>query len=305
MIILGVVASQQAEITGIPEPDSVAWRILITGNQVLAPETNISIGRVRWLDENGDVISLTGATHTANSYIGGHLPNHAFDTNEETYWTGMRDTGVIYGVNAWLQTTWGTSKEVRGIIIEAAADDAGIDDAPREFAIQYRTPGGSWITLFSVIGQITWDPNESRIYRLGGRVWKVVVNTTTEGTTTTVSEIEFRESVDVSEPAEGGFIIASSEVLPDRHNYAADGSAGTVWSTDSLPASVEYWFPTTKIVNQIAIFGSTGREDEAPLTVQVYYSDDFGVTFTEVGDMNVVIDTGGYGFDYGNNYGGE
>ncbi|QIV65775.1 putative tail fiber protein [Mesorhizobium phage Cp1R7A-A1] len=306
MIILGIVANQQNGGTyGTPPPISADWRVLVSETASGAPGTTVFVNKLEWLDAAGSVISVATADHSANASDGSHVPQACFDEDDTSYWAGLRDTGTLYGVNAWIQTTWEDAVEVRGVKLQASWDN--MDGCPGEFSIQYKTPGGAWLTLFKVISQVGWDAQELRSFHLGGRVWRLVVNSTEEGTKVAIGEIEFRSVANVSERHndDGGQPLASDQVLPESRFNAFDNDPSTVWSADALPASIEYWFQTTKPVEQVALFAVADRLDQQALTTQLFYSDDYSATWIEAGSVPVLSVSGGYGYGYGYFYGGS
>ncbi|RUW57175.1 discoidin domain-containing protein [Mesorhizobium sp. M8A.F.Ca.ET.021.01.1.1] len=306
MIILGIVANQQNGGTyGTPPPVSAKWRVLVNETGSYAPNTTVFINKLEWLDAAGAVISVASADHSANASEGSHLPQACFDDIDGTYWAGPRDSGTLYGVNAWIQTAWAAEVEVRGVRLQAGWDNT--IGSPAEFSVQYLTPGGAWLTLFKVVSQVDWDIQELRNFHLGGRVWRLWVNSTLEGTKVAIGEIEFRSVANVSERHndDGGQPLVNYQALPESRFNAFDNDPATVWSANTLPARIEYWFQTTKPVEQVAVFAVADRLDQQPLTTQLFYSDDYGFSWTEAGDVPVLSVSGGYGLGYGYFYGGS
>lgn len=305
MIIFGIVASQQAGAFGFPPAIGDVWRLVVSDVQSGVESDPVQIAGITWLDAAGDPIDMTDAFHQASNSDGGNGPDEAFDGAGDTYWGALRDSGTTFGPQPWLQTTFNTDVEVRGIRIQSA--EAPMDYAPQVFEVQFQTPGGSWLGVFKVYAQDQWDGNEERTYQMGGRIWRLVVNSTDEGTLAALGEVEFRSVADTPENHydDGGFPRVSSFIPPDGRFNAFDNDNEDPWRTDTLPAWIEYWFPTTKLVEQIAVFTIVGEENQAPATTQLFYSDDFGLTYTEVMGVDVINVSGGYGYGYGYFYGGS
>jgi hypothetical protein len=304
LLILGIIASSMADIGSLPPPISTRWRVLISETAEVSTFENVRIAEIEWLDAAGDVIPATGMYHTASSIVESNSPNNAFDGNPTTYWNGYRDDGTLYGQTAWISTEFDDPEEVRGVRLTGGPDE--LTQNPREFSIQYLSPAGSWITLFKVYSQVMWVAGEERTFRQGMRVWRFVINTTTDGSVTTLAEVEFRttEGIGESNAGAGGFPLVSSFVTGSDRFGAFDEDNNEAWSADVLPAYIEYWFPETKDVAEVAVFASTGFEDQLPATAQLFYSDDYGLNYTEVDPFSMVEVEGGYGYLYGYFYGG-
>lgn len=119
--------------------------------------------------------------------------------------------------------------------------------------------------------------------------WRVYVNeTVTTDAPWAISEIEFRESVGVSQQATGGSYISSSIDQADL-NLVFDGSVGDdVFYTDySLPQDrvpqwIEYQFATAKTIVEVMLGASNfGDEDYMPSDFVIQYYN--GVSWVDAG----------------------
>lgn len=303
MIIPGIVASQQAGAFTTPPATSADWRLIIRDVQSGVITDKVQIAGVVWLDAAGDPISTTGATFFASNWEGSDGPDKAFDGDPDTYWSAFRDAGILYGPSPFVQTTFTGSVEVRGV--KVTTNNLNLNLSPKVFEVQFKTPHGAWLSIFKVYEQDQWVENEERLFQLNGRVWRLVINTTDEGSIVTIGELEFRSVANVAENHfdDLGFPLVSSYVPPNTRFNAFDNDNVNFWSTNVLPAYIEYWFPTAKAVEQVALFTIPGREDEAPATTQLFYSDNFGLTYTEVVGVDIINISGGYGYGYGYFYG--
>lgn len=138
--------------TGSPYGTHDYWRIYTRWTEE-ASSAWVHIAEAEFLDGPGGTDQATGGTATPDNY-GGREAYKAFDDDPSTQWTYASQWG-------WLQYAFAVPVSVGAVSI-TGRPDAGADNAPRDFLIQFSDDGTTWATAWGVIGQTGWSLGERR-----------------------------------------------------------------------------------------------------------------------------------------------
>ena len=281
-------AAITAHLSTTPEPEVPTepvfaryWRLYMNDAVSSSTGNTLSLSEITLYDGSDVAIDKAGATVTASStWGGGEVASAAYDGNNGTWWAGPRGSA---SEDAWLQIDAGEGITVAGFGVVFRNQNA---TKPTRMWLMYSENGADW---FPFSGEVLFKspiPAAGVTFRLSQlrRMYRVLVEDSHNGLYAGFQDIQFRQEAGVSQSPSGGHPWASGQWgTAESADKAFDGSTSTNWGQGSLPAEIGYVFPNTFGAVEIMLQARSGAgSDNSPVSFQIAYSDNIGLTWNTV-----------------------
>lgn len=152
-------------LTAAVTASSTRWRISVTspGN----PSSGLYVARLEMATSIGGTDECTGGTPTASSVYSTHVAEHAFDSDNSTYWQAA-------AVPAWLEYEFATAKAIKEIAITCPTTGSWAA-CPGDFTVEY-WDGSQWIVAGTFVHESGSSAGARRTYPLKQCIWKAPGN---------------------------------------------------------------------------------------------------------------------------------
>jgi len=280
------------------------WRIYVTaadgGSNIALLECHMRTSK-----HGANLAATPGQAYTSSSVLS-HDAMYAFNGS----WGGD-GPGAVWAsstnANEWLAYDFGagTPQAIVAVDMWARQNSSYLNQAPKDFSVQYSDNNSTWTTAWTVTGSTGWRTREHRkfvnpaytetVFSMGSHTyWRLMITDNWGAPSNTgIGEIEFRSVVGTPQGSTGGTASASSQISSTYSAdkaYAGDGGT-TFWvSVEAANGTTvsfnQYQHASARTVNQLML---TSRNDafqsECPKYFQLMWSDD-GSTWTHGADCS-------------------
>lgn len=162
----------------------------------------------------------SGSPSASSNAGAGFTSDRAVDDDNATYWAANST------VTAWWQYDFGASNEKTLRRIDIRARDAGPQNSPSDFTIQYSNDGSTWTTVLTVTGETGWTASQLRLFTfdnaVAARYWRVDITDVDGGSNIAVAEFILREAstyVDGTEKVSQSFQVGTDSDITSVRLY--------------------------------------------------------------------------------------